>query len=125
MRSQDLPIPQKGTRIQIEEIKLTAVPTRRGRLKESFLCGPVSMGWLEHASCLPGKALHMAVFLAYRMGLARSQKVKINLSRLGAMGMTRSSASRALKALEESGLVDVQRGVGRCAIVDVSKAVAR
>ena len=125
MIGQNSQIPQKGRRIEIEEIRVAAVPSRRGRLKEPFLAGPISMNWLESAGCLPGKATQMAVHLAYRMGLTRSQQVKINLSRLATMGMSRSSASRALKALEEAGLVQVQRGTGRCAIVDVSRAVAR
>ena len=84
---------------------------------EPFLKGPIPLRWLELAARQPGKALHVAVALWHRTGMARSARVKINLSRLDALGVDRYAGSRGLKALESARLIRVDRGQGRTATV--------
>jgi hypothetical protein len=92
-------------------------PIPRHRPGEKFIKGPIPLRWVEAAGCQPGRALHVGLALWYRAGLENSRRVSLNLSRLEPLGVTRYAASRGLKALEAAGLVQVDRGQGRKAIV--------
>jgi hypothetical protein len=84
---------------------------------EQFLRGPYPWEWFRRAAKSPGKALHVAVAIWRFAGLRRSAEVRLNLSRLMEMGVTRDSARRGLRALETAGLVSVQRHPGRKPII--------
>lgn len=84
---------------------------------QKFLKGPIPMDWLIPALKLPGKALHVSVMLWFYASLKRSGEVALSLSRLKEVGVSRSSASRALVHLEKAGLVAVSRGAGRKPVV--------
>jgi hypothetical protein len=86
---------------------------------ERFLRGPVPWAWLEAAARQPGQTLHVGVVLWQLVGMKRSACVPLNLSRLGALGVSRYAASRGLKALRAAGLVRVEGRSGRVARVTV------
>ena len=93
---------------------------------ERFLRGPVPWAWLEAAARQPGKGLHVGVVLWQLVGMKRSACVTLNLSRLGALGVSRYAASRGLKALRAAGLVRFEGRSGRAArvtVLDVSADV--
>jgi DNA-binding transcriptional ArsR family regulator len=103
-----------------------AVPTptaiqRRGpprhREGERFLKGPIPWQWLCSASRLPGKALHVAIALWHLAGMTGSETVRLATSVLKPLGVSRYSGYRALRALEEAGLIAVTRRRGRNPIV--------
>ena len=118
-----------GSIIDLERIRF-AVPqvSPKTRLKahvprhqpgEQFLRGPVPLAWLEAAGHLPGKALHIGIDLWFYAGL-RHGAAEFPYSVSGAarrFGMGQANASRALAALEQAGLVGVQRAPGRRARV--------
>src|SRR5688572_17273799 len=65
-----------------------------------FLKGPVPWVWLRVALRLPGRALHLGIVLWLEVGLTRSRTVKVNLSRMEDIGITRQGARRAVLSLE-------------------------
>ena len=91
----------------------------RHRQGERFLRGPVPWAWLEAAARQPGKTLHVGVVLWLLVGMKRSACVTLNLSRLGALGVSRYAASRGLKALRAARLVKFEGRLGRVARVTV------
>jgi DNA-binding transcriptional ArsR family regulator len=108
-----------------DDIKETEVETdflRRSKIKrgERFLKGPIPLNDIAVASRLPGQAL--AVFLAVHHQTALTGRPSITLpaSLLAHLGVSRSSKSRALKALERSGLITVARSKGRAAKINLS-----
>jgi DNA-binding transcriptional ArsR family regulator len=84
---------------------------KRGR----FLRGPIPMNWLVLAGHLPGSALLLGLHIWYLSGLKgkNASPVLLNLSRQGELGLSRTTASRALQALKRAGLVEVELKPGR------------
>lgn len=80
-----------------------------------FVRGPLSLVWLAQAARLPGRALHVALWLLYRSGLQRSQTVK--LTGMALFGVTRWACQRGLKQLEVANLVAVERRTGKAPLV--------
>jgi DNA-binding transcriptional ArsR family regulator len=104
-----LRLTRHGCMAQQEPIRLP-----RHRRGERFLRGPIPLRWLKEAARLPGKALAVALEVWFFAGLRGQAVVSVNLSRLHtAEQIPRSTASRGLAALEEAGLVAVERKPGR------------
>ena len=91
----------------------------RPRKGEHFLKGPVPLIRLEAAARLPGKSLHAGIALWYAAGLTRSRSVALSNIAGGKLGLDRNSKYRALQWLEQSGLVTVERKLGRAPIVTI------
>lgn len=82
-----------------------------------FLRGPIDWRWLEIAVALPGRALHVAIWLHLWAGIRKSNVVPVTLSRIP--GVPRMTAARGLAALERARLVSVDRRLGRRPIVTI------
>lgn len=93
-------------------------PVRRGPRYRSYLKGPVSWPWLQAASRLGGKALHVGLSIWKQSGITKKVTVKLSLSTLD-MGFDRSNASRGLVALERAGLVSVVRAPGCSPLITI------
>ncbi len=90
---------------------LSPIPQKRRQGK--FLKGPIPLDWLQVAGCLSGKALHVGVVLRYLSGVEGSSEVKFSYSLAEKFGVKRHAAYRALKALEQRGLIKIRRGNGK------------
>lgn len=88
-----------------------------------FLRGPIPLDWLSTAGSLSGHAIHVGLTLWFEAGLKRDRTVRLRPSVLRRFGVSRWSAYRALKALEQANLVRVNRRRGRSAIVTLLDAV--
>jgi hypothetical protein len=92
-------------------------PRRQGaprpRRGEKFLMGPVPWAWLQRASRLHGRALHVGIAVWFLAGFEKSATVPLAASVLRASGVTRWAAARGLRDLETAGLVTVERRSGR------------
>ncbi len=86
---------------------------------ERYLAGRIPMGWIERACALPGKALHVSIWLWHRARMKKRNPVTLNQSRMEHLGVKRHAASRALRQLEDAGLVSVERGQGRNPVVTI------
>jgi hypothetical protein len=86
----------------------------RHRADERFLRGPIPWDWLVRAARLPGHALHVGVALWHLSGLHRqSAQVVLHSAVLRELGIARTTAYRALTALEDAALIVVERHPGR------------
>jgi hypothetical protein len=93
------------------------------RRKERFLKGPVPWPWLVRAMKLPGRALHVGIYVWFFAGMSRSETVVLTMSRLQReLGFSRATATRGLAALEAADLVSVERATGRAPRVTIRRA---
>src|SRR6516162_8703679 len=74
-----------------------------------FLRGPVPWLWIVVAAALPGNALLIGLCLWRLAGAMKCKTVWLGNADLRALGIDRSSKSRALRALEGAGLIEVVR----------------
>ena len=95
----------------------------RKRKQGKFLKGPIPLDWLQGAGQLPGKALHVGIVLQFLSGVKRSSEVQFSYSLAEEFGVKRHSAYRALKALEQRGLIKIRRGIGKNPIVRLAEYV--
>jgi hypothetical protein len=94
--------------------KAMPIPPRAAAAKRTghFIKGPISLSWITCASSLPGRALHVALCLWYLCGLTKSREVALGNQVLQLFCVDRHSKYRAVKALEQAGLVRVTRTRG-------------
>ncbi len=95
--------------------RLPCATARRARSRPSglFVKGPIDWPWLTAAARLPGKALHVAMTLRLLAGMQAAGPVALSSARLQEAGVDRHAAYRALRNLEQAGLVAVVRHRGR------------
>jgi len=97
---------------------MSRVPIPRHREGEHYLGGAIPIEWLEQASRLGGKALNVGIMIWHHAVMAKSGQVAISLTTVGQrMGFDRTTGTRALRRLEEHGLISVERGPGRSPVV--------
>jgi len=81
---------------------------RQSKAKDPYV-RTIPLSWICPASRLPGKALHVGVVLWHLAGVSRSLTVKLTRSRLRRFGIYHETGRRGLLALENAGLVQVDR----------------
>ncbi len=91
------------------EPKAERPPVSGGR----FLKGPIPWSWIAAAAALPGQALLIGLCLWRLAGALKTKTVSFGNSDLKPLGIDRASKSRALRALEQAGLIKVTRQSGR------------
>jgi hypothetical protein len=84
-----------------------------------FLKGPVCWDWLAAAARLPGRALHVALVVQFLAGFSKTRTVALSSDELRRSGVSRTTAYRALKALEARKLVAVDRNRGKLPIITI------
>ncbi len=90
-----------------------------------FLKGPIPWSWIAAAAALPGRALLVGLCVWRLVGAMKTNTVFFGNSDLKPLGIDRASKSRALRALEQAGLIKVTRQSGRFPNVTVLRAVRR
>jgi hypothetical protein len=103
--------------IDLTNLPETARPPRH-KPGERFLKGPIPWRWLVIADRLSGRGLALGLCLWRIVGWRRSRTVEVNLGHLD-LEMARGTARKALRALEDAGLVRVERRLGQCCRVTV------
>lgn len=93
--------------------------SRCGPLCRPFLRGPIPLQWLQQAATLPGKALAVSIVLWYLVGVKQKKTVTPTWKQWEMFGISRQASYRALKHLEEAGLVKIRRAHGKCPVVTV------
>lgn len=98
---------------------------REGRRRQEkrdtqFVKGPLPLGWLAAvAQTGHPKAWAVLMALRYKADVTREAWVKPPPAALAMFGIDKDARSRALAALEQAGLVEVQRRKGRPPLVRV------
>lgn len=92
--------------------------------KEPFIRGPIPWNWWLQAARLRGRALHVASALWRQAGVTNNLCVNLTSKMADELGLDRHAKARALQALEEAGLVSVQRTNGKNPKVTIINAYA-
>ena len=82
-----------------------------------FLKGPIPWHWIIRASKLPGKALIVGLCLWRLKGATKKNAIPLSNVELEPFGVDRAAQSRALAALEQAGLISIERHRGRWSII--------
>jgi hypothetical protein len=82
--------------------------SRKPRLNDNFLKGPIPIPWFIKASALPGKASQIGVVLWYLSGLRKNDTVILANGLLEKFHVGRKAKYRGLRALEGAGLIAVE-----------------
>jgi hypothetical protein len=77
--------------------------------------------WLERAARLPGKSMHLAVVLLRIVGAEPTHRVELSNLACERFGLNRNAKYRALRSLEDAGLIAVRRKLGRSPIVTIQR----
>ncbi|MER3448119.1 MAG: hypothetical protein C4291_15430 [Candidatus Dadabacteria bacterium] len=94
---------------QLIKAKLTVMPKAR-KARTEFLKGPIPLPWLLRVMKIPSKApLAVALAIWFEAGRRRSNEVKLTTAILNRFNVNRKAKYRALKMLEEAGLIRVYR----------------
>jgi len=94
---------------QLIKAKLTVMPKAR-KARTEFLKGPIPLSWLLRVMKIPSKApLAVALAIWFEAGRRRSNEVKLTTAILNRFNVNRKAKYRALKMLEEVGLIHVYR----------------
>ena len=93
--------------------------------KELFLRGPIPLEWLAIAAALPGKALHVAIALMWRYGMAKGKPFKLTRAALKYLNVERDAERAGLVRLERAGLILIERRPGQRPIISVMNGTVR
>ena len=94
-------------------------PGRRRRQSGPFIKGPVPMVWIDGAyRATGGNGLRLGLSLWWMSGMAGSRTFSVNISRLK-VGQSPRSKWRALKALEDAGLLRRTREPGKRLMIEL------
>jgi hypothetical protein len=88
-------------------------PSRGRKIKGKFILGPIPLELLKSAASLQGKALQIVLCIFFLVGIQKASRVKLSYKLLSEFGVSRSSAYRGIEALENAGLISVERHPGR------------
>jgi hypothetical protein len=78
-----------------------------------FLKGPIPWSWIAASAALPARALLVGLCIWRLAGAKKNHTVLFGNSDLRPLGIDRAAKSRALRALEQGGLIKVTRQHGR------------
>lgn len=112
LRSTDL----DALRLKARPLSPRTTPPRP-RNGEKFIRGPIPWSWIASASQLPGKSAHVAWALWFAAGVHRSRTFPVPMNRIREIGVSRQAAYRSLQTMENAGLVALERGSGKRAVV--------
>jgi DNA-binding transcriptional ArsR family regulator len=86
---------------------------RRGRqpspIRDKFIAGPIDVSWVCQASRHGVTALLVGLALWHLKGLRRSNGFEVSNLMVREWGVQPDAKSRALRALEKAGLIEVER----------------
>src|SRR4051812_10771149 len=106
---------------EIKEFEVeTEASRRRSKPKGRFLKGPIPLHVITTAAQLPGKALALYLAVQHRRDLGGRSTVTVPAALLREFGISRDAKARALRYLEEAGLVRVKRQVGGTAQITLT-----
>ena len=90
------------------------------RVQGEFLKGPIPLDWLGRAAKLPGKAsLATALAIMFEVGRRRSPEITLTTAILDRFGVNRKAKYRALKHLQDAGLIAVHQKPRRNPVVTI------
>lgn len=86
---------------------------------EWFIKGPIPGDWLVRASQISCRALRVGLVLWYLAGVHNTGEVKPTWQNWERFGLSPDAGRHGLRALEQAGLIKVERHSGRCPVVTI------
>jgi hypothetical protein len=99
------------------EVETEALRRDKPRRSMRFLKGPIPMQEIATAAKLPGQSLAVLLAVHHQTTLTGKSMVTLPSGLLNDLGTNRDAKGRALRLLEEVGLIHVERSKGRAARV--------
>lgn len=96
-------------RLNWDKTSKTHVPIPKRPVTERFLKGPVPLWWLQKAGVLGRAPVVVGLVLWFQYGLTGRNPVKLSNVALQPWEISRYAKYRALRRLEDAGLVNVER----------------
>jgi DNA-binding transcriptional ArsR family regulator len=97
--------------------------TRTRYVEGYFLRGPIPLDWLTALTDMSGKTVMTALAIWWQAGLhGKREGLKLTTAGLQRFGVDRKAKDRALKALEDAGLISVVRKAGKNPAVSILEA---
>ncbi len=84
-----------------------------------FLKGPIPGDWLGIASGLPGRSIHVGLVIWFKHGLTKKNQIQISRKDRERFNIPDDAFRRGLISLEKSGLIRVERRLGRPSIISI------
>jgi hypothetical protein len=97
---------------------LTLTPLPKPLPGEKYLAGPIPFRWWSLAARLRGRALHVALVIWHQRRVRR-EAVRPSRKLLEQCGVKPDSARRAIRDLENAGLIAVVREVGKSPTITI------
>jgi hypothetical protein len=111
-----------------ERFKLKGGSTHTNRQKKSvvkpmswFLKGPIPGNWLDIASGLPGRSLHVGMVVWFKHGLTKKDQFHITRKDREKFNIPPDAFRRGINHLKNSGLIQVERRTGRPTLITILK----
>ena len=112
-------IPIEEKRVAYRHPQLRELQTKR---ESGFFLHPqVPLAWVERAAQLGTQALVVGILLQFRFLLSQKESVTLPKNFLAKFGISRGVKQRALKKLEDAGLVRVSRVAGHSSRITILK----
>lgn len=113
---------------EIERFKWEGGSTRSSHQKKEvakpmpwFLKGPIPGDWLHIASGLPGRSLHVGMAVWFKHGLTKRNQFHITCNERKKFNIPPDAFRRGVDHLENSGLIQVERRIGRPTLITILK----
>ncbi len=84
-----------------------------------FLKGPIPGDWLNAASALPGRSLHVGLVIWFKHGLTKMRQFNITRKDRERFNIPDDAYRRGIIHLEKSGLILVKRRKGRPSLISI------
>ncbi|MBR96782.1 MAG: hypothetical protein CMA81_08270 [Euryarchaeota archaeon] len=112
-------IPIEEKRVAYRHPQLRELQTKR---ESGFFLHPqVQLVWVEMAAQLGTQALVVGILLQFRFLLSQKESVTLPKNFLVKFGISKGVKQRALKSLEEAGLVSIVQEIGRSPLITLHK----
>ena len=101
--------------LRLDQTRVVRLNGRPGRgrqvspIRDKFIAGPIDVSWVCRAGRLGVKALLVGLALWHLRGLRRSNSFIVSNLMMREWGVQPDAKARALRALERSGLIRVER----------------
>ena len=112
-------VPIREKRVAYKNPQLEELSLRQG--SKFFLHPKVQLVWIEKAAQLGIQTLVVGVLLQFRVLLSQKAEVTLPQDFLSRFGISRGVKQRALKKLEEAGLVSIVQETGHSPLITLRK----
>ncbi len=104
---------QNKYQVEIKENINLPKNNNKKRIEGKFLKGPISLNDISKVTALPGKSLATMIAIWILDSIHKGEKFKLSMRLLRKLNVNRNTAYRALKHLEDAGIITVDRLSGR------------